>query len=93
MGAVVMPAEIWGSLLTFATVLTTGLFGYLTAKGRQQEIEVKGYRDLQRRHLVALAYIATLRQVSAAAGVKTPREPKGLYPEDSSSEKRNEVSR
>lgn len=89
-----MPAEIWGSLITFATVLTTALFGYLATRGRQTEIEVKGYRDLQRRHLVALGYIATLRETLAANRVKEPKEPRGLYPQDGDTEpKRNEVSR
>lgn len=86
-----MPPEIWGSLVTFATVLTTSVLGYLATRGRQQEIEVKGYRDLEKRHLVALSYIRSLRQVMAANGVKIPKEPKGLYPDEPA--QRNEVTR
>lgn len=73
-----MPSEVWGSLVTFATVLVTTWFGYLTAKTRQQEARVKDYHDLEEQNLLLTRYNFTLRKSLESNGVRAPLPPKGL---------------
>lgn len=76
-----MDPNIIGSLISFATLLVTSILGYLATRGRQVEAELKELRDLQRRHLIALKHIFTLRSHMMNRGITPPKEPKGLYPE------------